>query len=224
MTPSTASGVDRLLVTSRSSVQARLQARHGLAIDLGERAVMRFAEGAAVGGPVAAVGFVAERGVVDRGRRAIAFAGEQQQANHTGIPLRRMRRPSFNWPANARDFSTIAALNSTQTEAGLAFRDTGLARAVVLSLTNSWRDGPCASSVTTNSRTLTPAEKHDTASPVPTQVVSNGEFTPLPQSEDQARVEARIGALADELAPKHGHEPPRIPVLRRRHVGRIPGH
>ncbi len=52
--------------------------------------------------------------------------------------------------------------------------------------------------------TLTPADQRDTASPVPTQVVSNGEFTPLPQSEDQRRVEARIGALADELAPKHG--------------------
>jgi uncharacterized protein len=52
--------------------------------------------------------------------------------------------------------------------------------------------------------TLTPADHRDTASPVPTQVVSNGEFTPLPQSDDQRRVEARIGALADEFAPKHG--------------------
>jgi len=52
--------------------------------------------------------------------------------------------------------------------------------------------------------TLTPAELRDLASPIPTQVVSNGEFTPLPQSEDQRRVEARIGSLADELAPKHG--------------------
>src|SRR5262245_3787391 len=52
--------------------------------------------------------------------------------------------------------------------------------------------------------TLKPAETHDTASPIPTQVVSNGEFTPLPQSDDQKRVEARIQTLADELAPKHG--------------------
>src|SRR5882672_9387202 len=52
--------------------------------------------------------------------------------------------------------------------------------------------------------TLTPAEVRDTASPIPTQVVSNGEFTPLPQSEDQKRVEARIDALATELAPAHG--------------------
>ena len=51
---------------------------------------------------------------------------------------------------------------------------------------------------------LIPAEQRDVASPIPTQVVSNGEFTPLPQSEDQRRVEARIGDLAEELAPKHG--------------------
>src|SRR6187549_1180213 len=52
--------------------------------------------------------------------------------------------------------------------------------------------------------TFTPAEHRDSGSPIPTQVVSNGEFTPLPQSEDQRRVEARIGDLAEELAPKHG--------------------
>ena len=42
------------------------------------------------------------------------------------------------------------------------------------------------------------------ASPVPTQIVSNGEFTPLPQTEEQKRVQARMGALAAELAPAHG--------------------
>ena len=49
-----------------------------------------------------------------------------------------------------------------------------------------------------------PAEQLPLRTPIPTQVVSNGEFTPLPQSEDQRRVEARITALADELAPRHG--------------------
>jgi predicted TIM-barrel fold metal-dependent hydrolase len=52
--------------------------------------------------------------------------------------------------------------------------------------------------------TLTPAERRDSGSPIPTQVVSNGEFTPLPQSADQKRFEARIASLADELAPRHG--------------------
>src|SRR5947208_2079380 len=52
--------------------------------------------------------------------------------------------------------------------------------------------------------TLTPAEARDAGSPIPTQVISNGEFTPLPQSADQRRVEACIGSLADELAPRHG--------------------
>ena len=58
---------------------------------------------------------------------------------------------------------------------------------------------------------LTPDELQRTASadtafpaPVPTQIVSNGEFNPLPQTREQARVEHRIRALADALAPKHG--------------------
>ncbi len=41
-------------------------------------------------------------------------------------------------------------------------------------------------------------------SPVPTQIVSNGEFNPLPQTREQRQVEARIKALADDLAPRHG--------------------
>ncbi len=49
-----------------------------------------------------------------------------------------------------------------------------------------------------------PAESAAFASPVPTQIVSNGEYNPLPQTPEQARVEARIKDLADGLAPKHG--------------------
>jgi len=41
-----------------------------------------------------------------------------------------------------------------------------------------------------------PAEVASFASPVPTQIVSNGEFNPLPQTRDQQRVEARIKELA----------------------------
>src|SRR5688500_7878684 len=40
--------------------------------------------------------------------------------------------------------------------------------------------------------------------PIPTQVVSNGEYNPLPQTRDQRRVEFRVNELADELAPRHG--------------------
>jgi predicted TIM-barrel fold metal-dependent hydrolase len=53
-------------------------------------------------------------------------------------------------------------------------------------------------------RNLRPAETEALGSPIPTQVVSNGEFTPLPQSPDQRRVEVEIERLADELAPRHG--------------------
>src|SRR5712664_3688038 len=49
-----------------------------------------------------------------------------------------------------------------------------------------------------------PAELDSFESPVPTQVVSNGEYNPLPQTREQRRVEARIKELADELGPRHG--------------------
>src|SRR2546425_10317865 len=49
-----------------------------------------------------------------------------------------------------------------------------------------------------------PAELDSFESPVPTQVVSNGEYNPLPQTPEQRRGEARIKALADELGPRHG--------------------
>jgi uncharacterized protein len=39
---------------------------------------------------------------------------------------------------------------------------------------------------------------------VPTHVVSNGEFNPLPQTRDQRQVEVRVNALADALGKKHG--------------------
>ena len=51
---------------------------------------------------------------------------------------------------------------------------------------------------------MAPAESAAFASPIPTQVVSNGEFTPTPQSEQQKRVEARIKELADDLGRQHG--------------------
>src|ERR1700758_4105179 len=41
-------------------------------------------------------------------------------------------------------------------------------------------------------------------SPVPTQVISNGEFNPIPQTPQQSQVEARIKELADTTAKKLG--------------------
>src|SRR5262247_4295661 len=49
-----------------------------------------------------------------------------------------------------------------------------------------------------------PAELQSFASPIPTQVVSNGEYNPLPQTREQRHVEVRINELADDLAPRHG--------------------
>ncbi|MDE0128534.1 MAG: amidohydrolase family protein [Gammaproteobacteria bacterium] len=42
--------------------------------------------------------------------------------------------------------------------------------------------------------------KEGRRTPIPTQVVSNEEYIPMPQSEDQRRVERRIHELADRLA------------------------
>ena len=41
-------------------------------------------------------------------------------------------------------------------------------------------------------------------SPVPTTMISNGEFNPLPQSEKQKKVEARIKELADQYGARQG--------------------
>src|SRR6266540_5815617 len=49
-------------------------------------------------------------------------------------------------------------------------------------------------------------------SPVPTRMISNGEYMPVPQTEKQKRVEARIEELADEASKKLG-------VSRRKFLG-----
>src|ERR1700730_13150295 len=49
-----------------------------------------------------------------------------------------------------------------------------------------------------------PAEVAAFRSPVPTQVISNGEFNPIPQTPQQRQVEARIKELADTTGGKLG--------------------
>ena len=49
-----------------------------------------------------------------------------------------------------------------------------------------------------------PADKAAFRSPVPTQMISNGEFNPIPQTLQQRQVEARIKELADATAGKLG--------------------
>jgi hypothetical protein len=51
---------------------------------------------------------------------------------------------------------------------------------------------------------VSPAEEAAFPSPVPTQIVSNGEYNPLPQTEAQKKVEARIKELADQYGRKLG--------------------
>ncbi|MBL8700331.1 MAG: amidohydrolase family protein [Alphaproteobacteria bacterium] len=51
---------------------------------------------------------------------------------------------------------------------------------------------------------LQPAEDATAPTPLPTQVVSSDEFMPIPQTERQRKVEARLNDLADELGRKRG--------------------
>ena len=51
-------------------------------------------------------------------------------------------------------------------------------------------------------RKLDKAELKAFRSPVPTQMVSNGEYMPLAQTKQQREVEARIKAHADEVGRK----------------------
>jgi uncharacterized protein len=50
---------------------------------------------------------------------------------------------------------------------------------------------------------LLPAATAAYPSPIPTQVVSSDEFFPIPQTERQKKVEARLNALADDRARRH---------------------
>ena len=59
--------------------------------------------------------------------------------------------------------------------------------------------------------------------PLPTQVVSNEEFTPMPQTMDQKTVESLILEMADEYGRKLGLSRRAFLPDHRRHGGRIPG-
>jgi uncharacterized protein len=50
----------------------------------------------------------------------------------------------------------------------------------------------------------TRADMTTTRTPVPTQLVSNGEYAPLPQSTQQKQVEARVNAMAEDASRKLG--------------------
>jgi uncharacterized protein len=51
---------------------------------------------------------------------------------------------------------------------------------------------------------LLPAETHSFPSPVPTQIVSSDEYLPVPQTEKQHEVEARLIEMSDRLAKRQG--------------------
>ena len=51
---------------------------------------------------------------------------------------------------------------------------------------------------------VTGAEAEEYSGPIPTRVVSNGEFNPLPQTRRQKQVEERVAEIGDELGHKLG--------------------
>jgi len=53
-------------------------------------------------------------------------------------------------------------------------------------------------------KTVEPAEVAAFESPIPTQVVSNGEYNPLPQTVQQKQVESLIKEMADKQAKRYG--------------------
>ena len=53
-------------------------------------------------------------------------------------------------------------------------------------------------------RRCDPAEAEPFQAPVPTRMVSNGEYMPHPQTDQQRQVEARVKEIADSAAKKLG--------------------
>ena len=51
---------------------------------------------------------------------------------------------------------------------------------------------------------LTPAEQSEPRTPLPIRMVASEEYLPVPQTEKQRETEARLYAIADEMAPKLG--------------------
>ena len=71
---------------------------------------------------------------------------------------------------------------------------------------------------------VSPARLIDNPTPVPTQVVSSDEFMPMPQTERQKKVEARMNALADEYGRKNGLSRRALLPDRGRHGDRLRRH
>src|SRR4029077_551843 len=52
--------------------------------------------------------------------------------------------------------------------------------------------------------------------PIPSRIASNEEFVPPPQSAEQREYEARLAAITERSAQRHGRPPRRVPHRRQR--------
>src|SRR5712692_4556842 len=116
----------------------------------------------------------------------------------------------FDWPEPGRSESSSTASCRSETRRRLTVSSKRTSRSARSSLTPPWslrgrrrRAMPHYLSDDELKRTA-PAEVAAYRGPVPTQIVSNGEYNPLPQTQEQRRVEARVKELAGTLAPRHG--------------------
>ena len=204
MTPSTASGVDRTLLRLEIESPGEPEPADGRRVDLGKRAVMRLAEGAAVGRPVPAVG--RRRRVRDR-RSMVGAAIASPQAQPTA---------NANAPTGA-DQSCAGSIDCASPPSGSTPsqpRSLGERSPAVLDPAGSEyrrrrtqsiaEEHPLRFLSDADLATLRAADEATTSLPLPTQMISNGEYTPLPQTEAQREVEARIESYAETLAPQHG--------------------
>ena len=71
---------------------------------------------------------------------------------------------------------------------------------------------------------LFPAEMLPHTTPIPTQIVSNDEYIPAPQSEQQKEVEARLLDMGDQLGKKQGLDRRAVLPDRGRHGGGVRRH
>ena len=64
---------------------------------------------------------------------------------------------------------------------------------------------------------LVPADQVDSGTPIPTRLVSSDEYLPIPQTERQKQVEARMNELGDDYGRKQRPVAPPLLPDRRRH-------
>src|SRR5260370_39563505 len=94
---------------------------------------------------------------------------------------------------------------------GVAKRAASCAHRPALSMANKWEENMSTWLSEREQRLVAGAEAASAATPIPTQIVSNGEYLPPPQSATQKKGEARIDEPADVNSKHLGLSPTQLP-------------